>query len=189
MQVDLYKEEEIVKGCQRNERKYQEVLYRLYSRKMYGICMSYAGNRELAQDMLHDAFLKIFRTIDTYKMDGSFEGWMRRVVTNTAIDQLRSKQRLNNYISDEMEETLQIKNPSVHSQLATKEILNLVSHLPDGARAIFNLFALEGFTHREIAEQLQISEGTSKSQYNRARNLLKDWIESIKRNEISPRKF
>lgn len=181
MQVDLYKEEEIVKGCQNNERKYQEILYRRYSRKMYGICMSYAGNRELAQDMLHDAFLKIFRTIDSFKLEGSLEGWIRRVVSNTAIDLLRKKQRLNQYINEDMEEPLTTVKPGVHSYLATKEILHLVSHLPDGARAIFNLFALEGFSHKEIAEQLQISEGTSKSQYNRARNLLKDWIEDTQK--------
>jgi RNA polymerase sigma factor (sigma-70 family) len=181
MQVDLYKEEEIVKGCQNNERKYQEILYRRYSRKMYGICMSYAGNRDLAQDMLHDAFLKIFRTIDSFKMEGSLEGWIRRVVSHTAIDLLRKKQRLDQYITEDMQEIQTSNNPSVHSYLATKEILILVGHLPDGARAIFNLFALEGFSHKEIAEQLQISEGTSKSQFNRARNLLKDWIENTQK--------
>lgn len=178
MQVDLYSEEEIVKGCQSNERKYQEILYRRYSRKMYGICMSYAGNRDLAQDMLHDAFLKIFRTIDSFKMEGSLEGWIRRVVSNTAIDLLRKKQRLDHYIKEDMEEIQIDKKPGVHSYLATKEILEMVSHLPDGARAIFNLFALEGFSHKEIADQLQISEGTSKSQYNRARSILKGWIEN-----------
>ncbi len=178
MQVDLYKEEEIVKGCQNNERKYQEILYRRYARKMYGICMSYAGNRDLAQDMLHDAFLKIFRTIDSFKMEGSLEGWIRRVVSNTAIDLLRKKQRLDQYIAEDMEEIQTDKKPGVHSYLATQEILEMVRHLPDGARVIFNLFALEGFSHKEIADQLQISEGTSKSQYNRARSILKGWIEN-----------
>ncbi len=178
MQVDLYKEEEIVKGCQNNERKYQEILYRRYARKMYGICMSYAGNRDLAQDMLHDAFLKIFRTIDSFKMEGSLEGWIRRVVSNTAIDLLRKKQRLDQYIAEDMEEIQTDKKPGVHSYLATQEILEMVRHLPDGARVIFNLFALEGFSHKEIADQLQISEGTSKSKYNRARSILKGWIEN-----------
>ena len=178
MQVDLYKEEEIVKGCQRNERKYQEIMYRRYSRKMYGICLSYAGDRALAQDMLHDAFLKIFNTIGQFKLEGSLEGWIRKVVTRTAIDLLRKRQRLNHYITEEMEESQTGKAPLVQSYLATKDILELVRQLPNGARAIFNLFALEGFTHKEIAEQLQISEGTSKSQYNRARVLLKSWVQS-----------
>ena len=123
MQVDLYKEEEIVKGCQRNERKYQEILYRRYSRKMYGICLSYAGERELAQDMLHDAFLKVFRTIDQFKLEGSLEGWIRKVVTHTAIDLLRKKQKLNHYITDEMQEVQAGKAHGIQSYLATKEIL------------------------------------------------------------------
>lgn len=176
MQVDLYQEEEIVKGCQRNERKYQEILYRRYSRKMYGICLSYAGDRELAQDMLHDAFLKIFRTIGQFNQEGSLEGWIRKVVTNTSIDLLRKKQRLDHYITDEMEEHQTGKAPGIQSYLATQDILDLVKNLPHGARAIFNLFALEGFSHKEIAEQLQISEGTSKSQYNRAKTLLRSWL-------------
>lgn len=183
MQVDLYTEEQIVKGCQSNERIYQEVLYRRYARKMYGICKSYAGNREFAQDILHDAFMKIFRTIDTYKSGGSLEAWIRRVVTNTAIDQLRSKQRLEHYIAEEMEAPKQTNSPNVYDFLASRDILNLAGQLPDGARAIFNLFAIEGYTHREIAELLQISESTSKSQYSRARTLLKDWINEIHRNE------
>lgn len=187
-QVDLYKEEEIIEGCQRNERKYQEILYRLYSLKMYGLCLSYAGERELAQDMMHDAFLKIFRTIGQFKQEGSLEGWIRRVVTTTAIDLLRKKQRLNQYITDEMEVSQTEKAPGIISSLATKEILELVKQLPNGARAIFNLFALEGFSHKEIAEQLQISEGTSKSQYNRARSLLRSWLEKQK-NGNSPHEY
>ena len=182
MQVDLYKEEEIVKGCQRNERKYQEILYRRYSRKMYGICLSYAGERDLAQDMLHDAYLKVFRTIGQFNQQGSLEGWIRRVVTHTAIDLLRKKQRLDHYITDEMQEAQTGKAPGIQSYLATKELLDLVKQLPHGARAIFNLFALEGYTHKEIAEQLNISEGTSKSQYNRARTLLKSWVENQNRD-------
>jgi RNA polymerase sigma-70 factor (ECF subfamily) len=152
---------------------------------MYGICLSYAGERDLAQDMLHDGFLKIFKTIGQFKLEGSLEGWIRKVITHTAIDHLRKKQRLNHYISDEMQEAQTGEAPGIQSYLATKEILELVKQLPYGARAIFNLFALEGFSHKEIAEQLQISEGTSKSQYNRARSLLKSWLENEK-NESSP---
>lgn len=145
---------------------------------MYGICLSYAGERDLAQDMLHDAFLKIFRTIGQFKLEGSLEGWIRKVVTHTAVDLLRKKQRLNQYITDEMEVAQTGKTISIQSYLATKEILELVKQLPNGARAIFNLFALEGYTHKEIAEQLKISEGTSKSQYHRARSLMQSWLEN-----------
>jgi RNA polymerase sigma factor (sigma-70 family) len=177
MQVDLYKEEEIIRGCQRNDRKYQEILYRRFSRRMYGICQSYAGDRALAQDMLHDAFIKVFRTIKSFKMDGSLEGWIRRVVTNTAIDHLRKQQKMDHYINDEMEDFQEPQQAPITAEISSQEILNQVARLPDGARAIFNLYALEGYSHKEIAEQLNISEGTSKSQFNRARTLLKQWVE------------
>lgn len=177
MQVDLYKEEDIIAGCQRNERMYQEILYRRFSRKMYGICLSYAGNRSLAQDMLQDAFMKVFKTADSFENKGSLEGWIRRIVTNTAIDQLRKTQRIDSFIGEQTELVMGEQSPEINSEIGAKEILKQVARLPHGARAIFNLFALEGFTHKEIALRLSISEGTSKSQYNRARSLLKQWVE------------
>jgi RNA polymerase sigma factor (sigma-70 family) len=100
MQVDLYSEAEIIKGCKQNERKYQEILYRRFARSMYGICMSYMGNRPEAQDILHEAFLKVFKNIQGFKNEGSLEGWVRRVVTNVAVDHLRKQARINNYLSD-----------------------------------------------------------------------------------------
>jgi RNA polymerase sigma factor (sigma-70 family) len=176
MQVDLYNEKDLILGCQRRDRNCQEMLYRRFSRKMYGICLSYAGNRDLAQDILHDAFIKIFNTISTFKMEGSLEGWIRRIVTNTAIDQLRKQQRLENFIQDECLEVAGHAS-DINCSLSLGDILKQVARLPEGARAIFNLFALEGLTHKEIASHLNISEGTSKSQYNRARSLLMQWIE------------
>lgn len=179
MHLNLIGEEEIIKGCQRGERRYQEMLYRRFSRRLYGICISYAGNRQLAQDILHDSFIKIFKTIEDYKQEGSLEGWMRRIVCNTAIDQLRKHQRIDHLItSDGQEIKIADHRAEINSMIGTKEILQQVARLPDGARAIFNLFALEGFSHKEIATQLCISEGTSKSQYNRARNLLMQWVEN-----------
>jgi len=179
MKVDLYSEEEILKGCTRNKRQYQEILYRKYAKKMYGICLSYAGDRDTAQDMLQDAFIKIFKNIKDYKPTGSLEGWIRRIVSNTAIDHLRKVQRINNYISDKdavMEETHEI---SGFENLKTQDILQQVALLPDGARTVFNLYALEGYTHKEIAQKLNITEGTSKSQFNRARKLLMSWLNKL----------
>ncbi len=178
MQIDLIKEEEIIAGCQRGERRYQQILYQRFSPKMYGICLSYAGNRQLAQDMLHDAFIKVFHAINDFKTEGSLEGWIRRIVTNAAIDQLRRLHRIDHFIAGDTEEMKVIgQHAEVTSHLGTQEILRQVARLPDGARAIFNLFALEGFTHKEIASRLKISEGTSKSQYKRARTLLMQWVE------------
>jgi RNA polymerase sigma factor (sigma-70 family) len=176
MQVDLYSETEIIEGCKQNDRKYQEILYRRFARSMYGICLSYMGNRPEAQDILHEAFLKIFKHIQGFKSEGSLEGWVRRVVTNVAVDHLRKQARISNYLSD-YDSTPMIEVPErSFAQLQAKDILKQVARLPEGARTIFNLYAVEGYTHKEIAEELCISEGTSKSQYNRARGLLMNWL-------------
>ena len=176
MQVDLYSEAEIAKGCQQNDRFFQEILYRRYARKMYGICLSYAGNRSLAQDMLHEAFMKIYKGIGDFRASGSLEGWVRRTVTHTAIDHLRQTKRMESFIDDKQEVPETAAEASALDMLGAKDILKQVARLPAGARVIFNLFALEGYTHKEIALELNISEGTSKSQYNRARTLLMSWI-------------
>lgn len=176
MQANLYSEAEIIKGCQQNDRFYQEILYRRFARKMYGICLSYAGDRSLAQDMLQEAFMKIFKSLGDFRSSGSLEGWIRRIVTRTAIDHLRQLSRIESFIDDKQEIPEKQTEASALDMLETKDILKQVARLPEGARAIFNLFALEGYTHKEIARELNISEGTSKSQYNRARTLLMAWI-------------
>ena len=174
MQVDLHSEALIIQGCQQNDRFFQEILYRRYARKMYGICLSYSNDRSSAQDILHEAFLKIFKGMHDFRGSGSLEGWIRRIVTRTAIDHLRQQARIGNFIDDLQELPEQGNEDASH--LETKDLLKQVAKLPEGARAIFNMFALEGYTHKEIAQELNISIGTSKSQYNRARNLLMDWI-------------
>lgn len=172
MQINLYSEEEILRGCRKNKRQYQEILYRKYARKMYGICMSYAGNRDMAQDMLQDAFIKVFSNIKKFKMEGSLEGWIRRIVSNTAVDQLRKQTRNYRFIVDTEEEPEETFEPDVLEKLKAQDVLDIVADLPDGARMIFNLHVLEGYTHKEIAKKMNVSEGTSKSQFNRARKML-----------------
>ncbi len=182
MEKELYPDEEIINGCIKNNRHTQEMLYRKYARKMYGICMGYAGrNRAMAQDMLQEAFIKVFRNIKQYGGKGSLEGWIRRIVTNTAIDQLRSQSGHKNLIQEEVHETAIVSSNEIMSSLTSKEILTHVARLPEGARIIFNLYALEGYTHKEIAEQLDISTGTSKSQFSRARQLLQGWLQASER--------
>jgi RNA polymerase sigma-70 factor (ECF subfamily) len=176
MGVELYNEKDLVKGCQKGDRRSQEILYRQFAPKMYGVCLSYAGNRPLAQDMLQEAYIKVFRSIDTFKGEGSLEGWIRRIVVHTAIDHIRQQQGLEKVLRDEsITQPRYVENDALPN-LQLNEVLNFVERLPEGARVIFNLFAVEGYTHKEIAHQLHITEGTSKSQYNRARNLLIDWI-------------
>lgn len=179
MKIDLYSEEEILKGCKRNKRRCQEILYRKYAKKMYGICLSYAGERDLAQDMLQDSFIKIFEKIREFELQGSLEGWIRRIVTNTAIDHLRKIKRIQNFLSEKVEVKTETSFHDGLEKLKTEDILKQVSRLPEGARAIFNLYALEGYTHKEIAEKLNITEGTSKSQFNRARKMLMSWLNKI----------
>ncbi len=172
-----YNESELIKGCISNNRKYQRLLYEKYARLMYNICLSYTNERASAQDVLQEGFIKVFKKIKYFKGDGSLEGWIRRIMTNTAIDHLRKKSRLHNHLeySDHIKEDIEIKS-EILDNINAESILSRVKQLPDGAKAVFNLYALEGYTHKEIAKTLNISEGTSKSQFNRAKTLLKDWL-------------
>lgn len=177
MKVSLYSEKDIVAGCQKGKRQFQELLYRQFAQKMYGICLSYAGDRAMAQDMLQESFIKVFKNIGNYDFKGSLEGWIRRVVVNTAIDCLRKQKSITNFIDDKpLDSGKQFYENEAISKLQLAEIIQFINLLPEGARIIFNLFAVEGFSHKEIADQLHISVGTSKSQYNRARTLLQEWL-------------
>jgi RNA polymerase sigma-70 factor (ECF subfamily) len=177
---ELFSNQELIRGCRNNERKYQELLYRKFAKKMYGICLSYAKDRNMAQDILQDGFVKVFEHMDTFREDGSLEGWIRRIITNTALDHLRKKSRLHEFIDDnkEVEERERLDN-SILEKINTDGIFSLIKQLPEGARAVFNLYAVEGFTHKEIAQKLAITEGTSKSQFKRARSLLKSLLSEL----------
>ncbi len=166
----------LLKGCLENDRKSQKLLYRKYFKPMFRICLSYSGDKDEAKDILQDAFVKVFTNLEQYNFKGSLEAWIRRIVTNTAIDYFRSKKRL--IFKDEFhEETEDDELNFIESgEITTDLILFYIKQLPDGARVIFNLYAVEGMSHKEISLKLGITEGTSKSQYKRARTLLKKWI-------------
>lgn len=177
MDNSLNKEDRfIIKGCLENDRRSQKLLYRKYFKVMLRICLSYSGDKDEAKDILQDAFVKVFTSLDKYGFKGSLEGWIRRIVTNTAIDHFRSKKRLvfKDEFTDEPEdeETDFLESDEISTDL----ILFYIKQLPDGARVVFNLYAVEGMTHKEISHKLGINEGTSKSQYKRARTLLKKRI-------------
>ncbi len=178
MKAYLYPEEEIIDGCKKEKRFYQELLYRRFASKMYGVCLSYAKDREQAQDIMHDAFMKIFKSIKSYKGDGSLEGWIRRIITNTAIDHLRKKQKDFGLITEEIPD-VQENEPELEQYITMPELLAQVERLPGRARMVFNLYTLEGLTHVEIASRLNITVGTSKSQFKRARSLLKQWLREL----------
>ena len=176
---DLYSDSELIQGCRDNDRKYQELLYRKYAKKMYGICMSYAKDRSMAQEILQDGFVKVFKKIDTFKEQGSLEGWIRKIITNTALDYLRQKSKLYEFIDDNKEVEEERLDNSILDKINADGIFKLIGQLPEGAKAVFNLYAVEGYSHKEIAEKLEITEGTSKSQFKRARSLLKSLLRDL----------
>ena len=142
---------------------------------MFGICMRYAANSEDAKDILQDAFVKVFVNLGKFKGTGSLEGWMRRIFVNTAIRHYRKKNQLY-AISEKQEENISNHEVSALDALEADDIIRLISELPNGYRTVFNLFAVEGYSHREIATMMNISEGTSKSQYARAKAWLQEKI-------------
>lgn len=178
-QRDLYSDSELLRGCINRDRKYQELLYRKFARKMYGICLCYAKDRSMAQDILQDGFVKVFRNINSFRNEGSLEGWIRRIITNTALDHLRKKSKLHDFIDDNRGVEEEKLDNSILENINADGIFNLIKQLPDGAKVVFNLYAIEGYTHKEIAEKLDITEGTSKSQFKRARNLLKSLLKDF----------
>lgn len=166
---------DLIRGCLQNNAAMQKKLYDKYAAKMYGIALRYAHSQEDAKDILQDGFVKVYKNLSKYKGTGSFEGWMRRIMVNTAIEHYRKKN--NNYeIQESHEESITDGDVTALDKLAAAEILNMVKALPNGYRTVFNLFAIEGYSHKEIAEMMNISEGTSKSQFARAKALLQEKI-------------
>jgi RNA polymerase sigma factor (sigma-70 family) len=172
-------DEDLVKGCARNDRKVQELLYKKYSKTMYQVCLSYAKDRDAAQDILQEGFIKVFDKIGSFNNEGSLEGWIRRIISNTAVDHYRKKSTLNKFIEFDPTPSDKTGGNNISDSMHAEEILEQVRKLPDGAQVIFNLYAVEGFSHKEISEKLQISEGTSKSQVNRARMLLQRLLNDL----------
>jgi RNA polymerase sigma-70 factor (ECF subfamily) len=173
MQLKIYraKEHDLIQGCLRRDRTAQKLLYDTFSAKMYGLCCRYVKDSMEAEDILITAFTKIFEKIDQFKQEGSFEGWIRRIVVNEALTSLRKKRSL--YLETDLEQAdydPNYKNLSDH--LEAEDLLAIVNELPAGYRIVFNMYAIDGYSHKEIAEHLGISENTSKSQLSRARTYL-----------------
>jgi RNA polymerase sigma-70 factor (ECF subfamily) len=165
-------ESEIIAGCLQKKRKAQRALYDQYHPVLLGICLRYAKSSAEAEDVLLMALTRIYRKIDTYSGDGSFEGWMKRIVINIAIDNYRKN--FKHYFHDDLEGITQsdLGFDFIPDSFSVKDILKTVQELPDGYRIVFNLFAIEGYSHKEIAQQLGITESTSKTQLLKARKKL-----------------
>ncbi|MCX8490365.1 MAG: sigma-70 family RNA polymerase sigma factor [Cyclobacteriaceae bacterium] len=167
-------DEQIASGCKSSDAIAQKALYDKFSRKMFGVCLRYAKGREEAEDFLQEGMITVFQRISSFNQEGSLEGWVRRVVVNTCLEHLR-KQKLQWVNIDEIEESAE--DGFTMEKINVKDLLEVINALPTGFKAVFNLYAIEGFTHKEIAELLSISEGTSKSQYARAKAVLIKRIE------------
>lgn len=166
-------EEILVKKCIEGDNRAQKKLFDLFAPKLFGVCLRYMKDHDLAQDTLQDGFVKIFTKLSDYNGKGSFEGWMRRIMVNTCLDQLRKDQKLKVNTPIDDVSFLVKDNHWIEEELTAKDLLKLVESLPDGYRVVFNMFAIEGYSHKEIAEQLNISENTSKSQFSRAKSHLR----------------
>lgn len=168
-------DEAIIRACQKGEQKAQEQIYRHFYRKMFGVCLYYAGDENEAQDHLQDGFVHLFRKIGKYSFEGSFEGWVRRLFVNLILQKYRSKKMLYTTGYD-WQESAEISYEHILEDITAADLLNLVQELTPQYRLVFNLYAIEGYNHREIAEQLGISEGTSKSNLSRARAILQEKV-------------
>ncbi len=171
--------EELISGCKKGDRKAQEQLYRKYSSILFGICLKYSRNKVEAEDNLHDSYMTIYDKIGQYKSKGSFEGWMKRITINTVLQKYRKEQHLNVVTENLMEE---IELDSTYGEINLQTLLRYIQELPNKYRLTFNMYVLDGYSHREISEMLGTSLGTSKSNLARARMILK---EKIKKQNIN----
>jgi RNA polymerase sigma factor (sigma-70 family) len=168
----------IIKGCLDGDRKSQERLYKMFSSKMFGLCLQYSDNYDDAKDILQEAFIKVFQKLGQFDHRGSFEGWMRRIMINTALEKYRSHLHLYPLTGEEMKK----EGPAyeeVFERLSANDLIRLVQELPPRYRMVFNLYAIEGYAHKEISEILGITIGTSKSNLARARGILQEKVKVL----------
>jgi len=172
-------EQQLIEGCRKGDRIAQKKLYEQYARKMMGVCYRYVNDMDTAADILQEGFVKVFASLDSFSGVGSFEGWLRKVFVNTALEYLRKSDVLRE--STDLDNTAELVQPdnSVISNMAVEDLMKLIGQLPSGFRTIFNLFVIEGYSHREIGIMLNISENTSRSQFTRARQLLQRKISDL----------
>ena len=170
---------QLIEGCRKGDRRAQKALYETFSRKMMSVCLRYVSDWETARDLLQEGFVKVFTHIDSYTGNGSFEGWIRKIFVNSALEYLRHADVLRE--STDLDQTAEVAqtDSSPLSDISAVELMQLVQSLPAGFRTIFNLFAIEGYSHKEISERLHITESTSRSQYTRAKQLLQRKVNAL----------
>lgn len=172
----------LVNECAKGNSKAQRALFDKFAPKMLAVCQRYLRNNQEAEDVLQDGFVKVFQKIVDFKMEGSLEGWIRRIIVNTALDTIRKNKKL---LDDVQVEEVQYKVSFTDHQfdgMDLAQLMKLINEMPDGYRVVFNMFAIEGYSHKEIADTLGVTENTSKSQYSRARAFLRTQLELLERD-------
>lgn len=178
-------EEQIIAGCKKNDRIAQKALYEKYSRLLFGICLRYCTDSASAEDLLQDGFIKVFSSIHGFEGKGSFEGWLKRIFINLALENIRKDKKIIQLTDDiqNFSDAQDLTDDENIGMIPENELLNMIQELPKGYAAVFNLYAIEEYSHKEISELLNINESTSRSQYVRARQILQQKVkEYIKEN-------
>lgn len=169
-------DDELIDKCLKGDQRAQRALFDKFSRKMMSVCMRYVNDREHAEDVLQDGFVKVFTHLNSFKREGSFEGWIRRTMVNTSLDYLRKQKNFNIDTDISEAEFLAGEDAKVLSGMRVEELMNLIKDMPPGYRTVFNMYAIEGYSHQEIADELGVTESTSKTQYRKARTYLMNII-------------
>jgi RNA polymerase sigma-70 factor (ECF subfamily) len=177
-------DEHIVEGCKAGKRKAYSMLYKKYASTMLGLCLRYSKNLQEAEDVLQEGFIKVFHNISRFRQEGSFEGWIRRIMINAAIDHYKSNlKNAFHHDIDELEEKIgsmpEEEGNYRDIEIPAERLMAMVQELPDGYRIVFNLFVMEGYSHKEIADRLQVTENTSKTQLLKARKALRKKLDSV----------
>lgn len=178
VEYNIMNEEQIVAGCKKQDRMAQKALYEQYSRVLFGICLRYCQDTDSAQDLLQDGFIKVFASIKSFEGKGSFEGWLKRIFVNLALENIRKDKKLIQTTDDiqNFPESQELVDDDGMHIIPEAELLRMVHELPKGYSAVFNLYAIEDYSHKEIADMLSITESTSRSQYVRARQILQQKV-------------
>ena len=176
----LSDEEQLIAGCKERKSWAQKEIFERYSPVMLSVCVRYVTERETARDILQDGFIKLYTKIDTYSGSGSFAGWIRRIFVTTSLEYLRQNDALKQYASiEEYGNSIPDNEASILDKISADDLMECIAKLPDGYRTVFNLYAIEGYSHTEIAEMLGINESTSRSQFMRARKILQTNVHSF----------
>lgn len=175
-------EEQMLAGSIKNNASAQEELYNRFSPRMLGVCYRFAKNREDAEDMLQEGFIKVFTQLHQFRGDGALEGWIRRIIVHTCINILKKNKKFANSVDIIHANTIHVREEMIPAIMQAKQIVECIRLLPMGYRTVLNLYAIEGFSHREIGNMLDIEESTSRSQYTRAKAMLEEIL--AKRNII-----